>query len=121
MRNIYTLEQIWLSPVFPSNYHQRFRSMYTKEYVCTPKSTCANEWFRTYLHDKIIYTCIYSLKDLFGVKICYIDLAFGRQTYLQWVKKLSVKGVALTSYLKNLPINKIPVLMHCQNVLKFLL
>ena len=53
------------------------------------------------------------------IEIKYTDLAFGRQSCLQWVKTLSDKGVAFTRYLKDLPINKIPVLMHCQNVLKY--
>ena len=46
-------------------------------------------------------------------------MAFGRQSRLLWVKKLSDKGVAFTRYLKDFPINKIPVLMHSQNVLKY--
>ena len=34
-------------------------------------------------------------------------MAFGRQSCLQLIKKLSDKGVAFTRYLKDLPIKKI--------------
>ena len=63
-----TSEQIdIISPHFPSNHHQRLRSIYNRKYKCL----CDLGRFKTYLHAKIMYTYTLTylqLKDLFTVK-----------------------------------------------------